>query len=555
MADVEGGSLQPDDETHEIILQTERLSNMQVENTDGGFVFTVTDMTRLLRFLILGTEGGVYHYDEKDLKRDNILSIDRLIIQGRGEEVVKQIVQVSKAGRACKQNCTVYALAICARSNDPDTKKAAYEALSTICQIPTDLFAFIKYCEEFSAGTGWGRAHRRAIANWYNNFKDNVTTLAYKVTKFRRRHNWEHKDAIRLAHVNPESESIRLIIKYLVAGLGEAKKLQMPINADEMETWQKVYVYLEAVEKALQCTEESDVVELIKKHGLVREHVPTPLLKSVPVWQALLKDMPMNATIRNLGKMGSLQMIEEGSEEERIIVERLQNQAILKKSRIHPFKILVALKVYGKGVSEKGKLTWPRNKNVVAALEKAYYMSFDNVEPTKKRYCLAVDVSGSMDTPMMGIESMTAREGAAAMMMVTARTEPDYKVYAFCHKLEKLRIQKEDKLKNVYDKMSSLSFGSTNCSLPIIQALEDKEKFDVFIVYTDSETHYSAIHPSQALQQYRTKTGIKDARMIVVGMASTGFTIADPVDRFMMDVVGFDSNAPEAMRSFVEGQF
>ncbi|XP_060078446.1 RNA-binding protein RO60-like [Ylistrum balloti] len=551
----EGGSLQPDDEIHDLRCQTERLSYCQVLNTSGGYVFTVTDMTRFLRFLILGTENGVYNHDEKELTRENVLSIDRLIINDRGVEVVQRIVEVSEAGRACKQNCTVYALAICARSNDPDTKRAAYDALSTVCKIPTDLFAFIEYCEQFSAGTGWGRAHRRAIAKWYNNFKDNVTTLAYKVTKFRRRHKWEHKDVVRLAHIHPTSEPLRLLIRYLVRGLGEAKKLQMPAAAKEMETWQKVYIYLEAVEKALHCKEESDIVELIQKHGLVREHVPTPLLMSVPVWKTLLKNMPMNATIRNLGKMGSLHMIEEGSEEEKIILDRLKSHTALKKSKIHPFKILVALKIYSKGKGEKGKLTWPRNKNIVEALEKAFYLCFDNVEPTNKKYCLAVDVSGSMDTAMMGIESMTARDGAAAMMMVTARTEPDYEVYAFCHKLDKLHIQKTDTLKNVCDRMSSLNFGATDCSLPILHALSDKKRFDVFIVYTDSETYFQGLHPSQLMQKYRIKTGIKDARMIVVGLTSTGFTIAEPEDKYMLDVVGFDTNAPQAMKSFIEGDF
>lgn len=551
----EGGSLQPDDETHEIKDQTERMSYMQVLNVSGGFVYVVTDMTRLLRFLILGTEEGNYYYEEKELRRESVECIDRLIIQDRGIEVVKKIVEVSKAGRACKQNCTVYALAVCARSNDLETKKAAYDALSDVCQIPTDLFAFIKYCEDFSAGTGWGRAHRRAIANWYNNYQGEETKLAYRVTKFRQRHNWKHKDALRLAHITPKTEPLRLIILYLVKGLNEAKRMQMPRQEKELETWQKVYIYLESVEKALHSTEESEVVDLIEKHGLVREHVPTVLLNSIPIWQALLKKMPMNAMVRNLGKMGSLHMLGDDSEEARIIVDRLNDKEALKKSRIHPFKILVALKMYSKGRGEKGALSWPRNTCIIGALEEAYYTCFDNVEPTNKKYCLAVDVSASMDYPMVGIESMTARDGAAAMMMLTARTEPHYEVYAFCDELKTLPIKKTDNLKTVFNKMSNLRFGSTNCSLPIKQALSDKKKFDVFIVYTDSETHYSAIHPSHALQQYRTLTGIKDARLIVVGMASSGFSIADPTDPLMMDVVGFDSNAPEAMRSFVEGQF
>ena len=44
------------------------------------------------------------------------------------------------------------------------------------------------------------------------------------------------------------------------------------------------------------------------------------------------------------------------------------------------------------------------------------------------------------------------------------------------------------------------------------------------------------------------------AKLIVVGMQSNGFTIADPNDKGMLDVVGFDSAAPQVMSLFAEGQ-
>ena len=54
------------------------------------------------------------------------------------------------------------------------------------------------------------------------------------------------------------------------------------------------------------------------------------------------------------------------------------------------------------------------------------------------------------------------------------------------------------------------------------------------------------------LRRYREKTGI-DARLIVVAMTSGGFTLADPSDAGMLDVVGFDASAPQIIRDFVMG--
>ena len=41
------------------------------------------------------------------------------------------------------------------------------------------------------------------------------------------------------------------------------------------------------------------------------------------------------------------------------------------------------------------------------------------------------------------------------------------------------------------------------------------------------------------------------AKLIVVGMTSNGFSIADPDDAGSLDVVGFDSAVPSVMADFV----
>ena len=50
----------------------------------------------------------------------------------------------------------------------------------------------------------------------------------------------------------------------------------------------------------------------------------------------------------------------------------------------------------------------------------------------------------------------------------------------------------------------------------------------------------------------REKTGIP-AKLVVVGMIASGFTIADPTDTGMLDVVGFDTTVPAVMADFARG--
>ena len=86
----------------------------------------------------------------------------------------------------------------------------------------------------------------------------------------------------------------------------------------------------------------------------------------------------------------------------------------------------------------------------------------------------------------------------------------------------------------------------------MVEALKHRWPVDAFIVFTDSETWAGNIHPVQALRDYRERMGIA-AKLVVVAMASNGFSIADPNDAGMLDVVGFDTATPNVLAEFVAG--
>lgn len=245
----------------------------QVPNLAGGFTWEVDDMKRLHRFLCLGSEGGTYYIGEKKLGRQNAEAVLRLIASGKGTEVVKEVVEFSVEGRAAKQDPIIFTLALCAREKDPDTKKAAYEALNKVCRIPTHLFAFVDFCEGLSAGTGWGRAHRRAICEWYNSKQPK--SLAVAVTKYKNRGGWAHLDLLRLAHIKPTNDGVACMCRYVVKGMEECRT-EFTGKSPEID---KTLAFLEAVEAA-KTADEATIVSFIHEFGLVREHVPTIHLNS-----------------------------------------------------------------------------------------------------------------------------------------------------------------------------------------------------------------------------------------------------------------------------------
>ena len=526
------------------------------ENHSGGYVFKMDDLDRLTRLFSLGTEHGTCYVDDQRMKIENAQCISRLIESGRGAEVVKMAIDFSAEGRTAKMNGLMLAMAMCARQSiDPQTQRLCYEHLHEVCRTATHLFMFLTYYEAVSLGAGWGRTHRRAISNWYKRFGESpqqAKRLAVLVTKYKRRQGWSHRDVLRLAHTKPQTDDngVTAIMKYIVKGFDLAKEALGLANNGLLE-------YLQAVETVRAQRDPNTinvagVADIIREHRLVKEHIDTQLLQFADIWEALLEHMPMTAMIRNLGKMSSVGILTAGSRSEELIITRLRDLDILEKARIHPFNVLVALLTYKKGVGDIGKLAWTPNTAILQALDEAFYLTFKLVEPTNKRYLLAVDVSRSMFSgPVNGSSSVTPAMAAVALSLVTARTERRCEVVCFSADLVPVAIGPHMKLPDVESAMRNVSSGTTDCSLPMLYALKHKKKFDVFIVYTDNENNDGYIHPAHELQEYRTWSGITDAKLIVCAMSVTDFSIADPNDVNMMDMPGFNWNGPDVMRSFI----
>lgn len=542
-----------DENLHTGPSQMERLTNSQVMNSAGGYVWELDDLKRFVRFLCLGTEGGTYYVTEQKLTLENCECVARISESNKWQSALEELVKCSTDGRAAKQNPTLFALAFfCRQTKNKELKTAAYKVVSDVCRIPTHLFQFLEYCQKLSGnGKGWGRAHRNAITKWYLGFEEDPLRLAMHVTKYRTRCGWSHVDVLRLCHPKPKSAGVGAVIRYVVKGREASEADYLKEDGDEVV--KKVFTFLNAVDSVHSAKTSTEILQLIEEHHLAREHIPTPLLDDVPVWKTLLPHMPMTAMIRNLNKLSKLGLLGEGSAELETVVSKLGDDEFLRKARIHPFNILVALTTYKAGRGERGKLEWVVSKAIVNALDSAFYKCFKFVEPTNKRYLLAIDVSGSMSCPVLGSPCIQANCAAAAMAMVTLQTEKLCEVVAFSDTLVPVKLKSKMKLAEVMSKLGKIPMGSTDCALPITWAMSLKKKFDVFIVYTDNETWFGRIHPAQALKKYRRKVRSPDVKLIVVGMTSTSFTIADPEDGRMLDVCGFDSAAPEVMRNFVMG--
>ena len=525
----------------------------QIPNSAGGFTWAVDQWARLDRFLVLGTEGGTYYIAERALTQENARSVVECIAAD-GPRVVSRVVEISTSGRAPKNDSALFVLAMAAGLGDDITRALALTALPAVARTGTHLFHWLQFVKAFR---GWGRGVRNAVGRWYT--RQAPGDLAYQLLKYQTRDGWAHRDALRLAHPKAPSVTHELLFRYAVKGWEGVIELKGAADVEFMER-------IEAVQ-ALRNMTPNDAARVIRIYRLTREMIPTELLNHAIVWEALLDRMPLGALARNLGVMSKVGLLVPGSDAARMVVARLNEGTALRRARVHPMALLAALKTYAQGHGVRGGNTWSPVNQVVDALDGAFYLAFENATSTGKRVMLALDVSGSMVAPVHGLPSLSCREASAAMALVTAATEPDHRFVAFtngAHRslhsalgynsgLTTLAISPRQRLDDVVKLTSALPFGGTDCALPMVEALKHRWPVDVFVVYTDSETWAGDIHPAQALRDYRERMGIP-AKLVVVGMASNGFSIADPNDAGMLDVVGFDTATPNVISGFaVEG--
>lgn len=544
--------------------QRERADARQVENSAGGFVYQVSADQRLRRFLVLGTEGGTFYASQKDLTKVNVDFLKDYAAKDP-KAFFETLVTVDAGNVAPRHSTVLLALAVLYTHATvvPATDgtvafnaRREIEALfSAFVRTGTHLFEFIDYVTMFRA---WGRGLRRMVGSWYTT--KGSDDLAYQVVKYRQRGGWSHRDVLRKAHVGTSTRKVSgaqaQVLDYVTHGT-----LHFTPEAEPLD--EQVIVQYEAV--------KAETLEPTKASALSWEMLPTESLRDPAVWKSLIETrgrLPYTAMLRNLGRMTDIGVFN-SPKVTKDVVTRLSDPEFVKRARVHPFNVLMAMKTYSDGKGFRGSLTWTPKQAIVDALDAAFYASFGNVESTGKRICLALDISGSMGMYNLMNSNLTAREGSAAMAMATLAADPtttdtiaftsggwtsSQRRFGWGSGITEIGLSPRRRMDDVMKEVDKYQMGGTDCALPMLWAGAQKRVYDTFVIYTDSETWAGQVHPMEALRAYRQKFN-PDARLVVVGMTATEFTIADPEDEGSLDVVGFDSSAPAMISNFVSGKF
>jgi len=575
------------------------------DRVNESFVYKLSLKDYILRLLILGSRENKYDQRKKNVAPADIEYIKTQIKEGHGEEICTIVRNVYKENRAPKQDVTMMVMAMLCRAEDSAISRMGLQLLEqfkTISHLYSwkKLHAAIQNPVTGQKSKGFGRAVKRQINDWVLSYRGKPEDLAYQITKYMAREGWSFKNILQCTHVktgtgdnrvfeqkegkpskrssskvnknNAPPTEFDLVLRYAVNGFDEMTKLATP---NLLTT--KVYRYLTAVHTAMKLTgeEEEQLIALIYEHKLTREQVPTWGLANTDVLSALLVNknktrvtMPLTALLRNLGNLSAHNVLDDETTL-CLVMKHLVHPDTIKFSKIHPVSVLTAWFTYRKGQGNHGHHSWSANTRMIKTLEEMFYLSFKNIEPTGKRICFLIDCSGSMGSPSL-CEGVTCAESAALLAMIFARSEtssdasPAHSFYLFtsktgsgCGYTSKTGltdvsdvIDAKAEFVNVVASCQRSDWGATDISMGILEALKFKRKYDAFVVITDNDVN-SGIKPSEAMKQYRTGMKMPMAKLVVVATQSSDYTIADPSDPFMMDMVGFDAHGPKILQDFI----
>lgn len=486
--------------------------NEMVKNRAGGYVFKITPEEQLKRFLIMGTDGGTYYATEREITLENIRNVLNFLHKDP-KKTLEITAQLSEQGRVLKNDVPIAVLALAWAEG---YRKEVASVFNRVIRIPTHLFTFLDFLKEAQGGKlTTSTLLKRTISDWY--VKD--PQLAYHLLKYQQRKGWSHRDVLRIVHPKPVDDYTDSLFGFVI---GNGK-----IPDDELV---KAFVSLR------EAKTEEKVIDVVNKTRIPWEFVPSQWLSSKDVWNALFPYLPATALVRLLGRLTALEVLKPFNSNTKRVREVLTNPDVIRKARLHPVQLGIAVYNYKNGKNRN--FHWDPVPSVLNDLEKAFMLSFRNVEPINQRMIIGIDVSGSMFSPLKSANNMNVVDVAALVSLPLVKASLDALIIGF--DTDNFILKSRD-WRGLKREVHDTGHGGTDITQPVAYALEHKIPVDTFVILSDEETWAGQWHSTEIIKEYRKKMRLP-TKLIVGSMQSNGYSVKDPKDPLQFNVIGFDPN-------------
>lgn len=282
--------------------------------------------------------------------------------------------------------------------------------------------------------------------------------------------------------------------------------------------------------------------------------VPFQLLTSTELgaahWLAIAKNASWTTARMNLNTFCRHGVFQDDAVT-RQLAAKLRDRAAIAQGKAFPYQIMTTLKHLDPGVPHE----------IRAALHEALETSVARVPTLPGKVVVAVDVSGSMRSPVTGsargnISTVQCIDVAALFAAAILRQNKKAELIPFHDHVVSFAAQAEHPVSKTAERLASLPSGGTDCSA-VLRLLNERGAHADFVVYvSDNQSWHgtNAVNGATPMltEWQRFKVNNRTAKLVCIDIQPYG-TVQTPGATDVIHVGGFSDQVFEVLRAVADG--
>ena len=434
-------------------------------NEAGGRAYSFTDEQALCQYVVTGTFNQTY-YTSAEEQLDKV----KALLNGVSSEfIAKAAVYGHQEGKM--KDIPAYLLAVLAARGELDLLRASW---SRVITNPKMLYNFVQIVRSGETGRkSFGSAVKRLIADWITSRDGNKLFLASIGHS-----NPSLTDVIKMVHPRPQDEQQDALFAYL---------LGKPYDADLLPS--KVLDF----ELFKGATSHRDVPDLdyraLTNCNLTERH-----------WKQIARNMPWNTLRINLNVLSKNGVFkDEGLTTE--LAAKLGSADEVRKWNAFPYQIMTT---YQYTVNQV-----PRE--ISLALQDALETATENVPNFGEKVAVAIDISGSMQSPATGYRqgattNTTCADIAALVGACILRQNSSANVFGWDTSIYKTNLNPRDSVLTNAQNLKCHG-GGTDASVALRHLNQQDWRGNLIVYVSDNQSWYNPTSTDYSVYRYVRRNG------------------------------------------------
>lgn len=447
---------------------TSRLSRANAVNEAGGRAYKLEPKHALAQVASTGTFGNAF-YSTAETQLDEVL---KLIDEVDDNQYLAKLALYAREKAFMKDMPAALLVALSVR--DTELMHRVFDRVVDNGRVLRTVFQMIR-SGLFKNKAGKGRVGlsssvQRAFQRWLN------TASVGKLLSASIGNDPSLRDILRMARPTPKDNARRAIFGWLtdksIDKWAPATEADLPVEVKSLVAYRN---------------SESEEEQALIASGLdnVRWDLLSDAAKGPKVWTALARKMGPQALRMNLNTLQRHDVFATSAMVD-YVADRIADESEIRRSKQFPYQYFAAYLNADDNVPQKIK----------TALHKAAEIGCGNVPELPGPVVIGLDTSGSMSYSVTGnrgrgaTSKMRCIDVAALFAAAILRRNPESVVIPFDTCAYDAKIDPNDSILSIAERLAKYGGGGTDCSLPLVAAnkMYAKRKFAGIVLVSDNES-------------------------------------------------------------------